>query len=79
MRVILSLLTNLRLASLELKEKDMKLLPVHTHTFVTEPNYRIQYRDAYYISIEGGELQLGNHPFEWNEAWFMKWDTVKRE
>ena len=76
--VILCLLTNLRLASVEFKEKDMKLLLVHTHTFVTYPNYRIQYRDAYYISIEGGPLCLANEK-QWHKDWFMEWDTTKRE
>ena len=77
--VIIFLLTNLRLASVEFKEKDMRLLIVHTHTFVEDPCYRIQYRDSYYISIEGGPLWLGNHPRKWPEAWFMEWDTTKRE
>ena len=57
----------------------MRLLSVHTHIFITEPNYRIQYRDAYYISIEGSELQLGSHAKGWHEDWFMEWDTTKRE
>ena len=57
----------------------MKLLPVHTHIFVEEPNYRIQYKNAYYISIEKGELQLANHPFEWHEVWFMEWDIIQKE
>ena len=57
----------------------MRLLTVHTHIFVTEPNYRIQYRDAYYISIEGSELQLGSQLKGWHKDWFMEWDTTKRE
>ena len=77
--IIRFLLTNLRLASVEFKEKDMRLLIVHTHTFVEDPCYRIQYRDAYYISIEGGPLCLGNHPCKWHEDWFMEWNTTKRE
>ena len=56
----------------------MRLLIVHTHTFVTYPNYRIQYRDAYYISIEGSELSHANEK-QWHKDWFMKWDIVKRE
>lgn len=79
MRATPFLLTNLRLASLEFKEKDMKLLLVHTHTFVEDPCYRIQYRDAYYISIEGDPLCLVNHPCEWHKDWFMEWDMVQKE
>ena len=76
--VIRFLLTNLRLASLEFKEKDMKLLIVHTHIFVEEPNYRIRYKNAYYISIEGSELSHANEK-QWHKDWFMEWDTTKRE
>ena len=54
----------------------MKLLPVCTHIFVTEPSYKIHYRNAYYISIEGSELK---HAKEWHKDWFMEWDTTKRE
>lgn len=57
----------------------MKLLPVHTHTFAKEPCYRIQYRNAYYISIEGSELQLGSQLKEWHKDWFMEWDKTKGE
>ena len=57
----------------------MKLIPVHTHIFVELPNYRIQYKNAYYISIEGSELQLANHPYEWHKDWFMEWDIVQKE
>ena len=76
--VILFLLTNLRLASVELKEKDMKLLSVHTHTFVKIPSYRIQYKNAYYISIEGSELSHANEK-QWHKDWFMEWDIVQKE
>ena len=78
MRAILFLLTNLRLASLEFNEKDMKLLPVHTHTFVRIPSYRIQYKNAYYISIESSELSHANEK-QWHEDWFMEWDIVQKE
>ena len=57
----------------------MKLLPVHIHTFVKIPSYRIQYKNAYYISIERSYLQLANYPSEWHEDWFMEWDKVQKE
>lgn len=56
----------------------MKLLPVHTHTFVRIPSYRIQYKNAYYISIEKGELSHANEK-QWHEDWFMEWDKVQKE
>lgn len=54
----------------------MKLLSVHTHTSIEIPNYRIQYRNAYYISIEGCKLQLLED--YWHPAWFKKWNKVQR-
>ena len=56
----------------------MKLLPVHTHTFVKIPNYRIQYKNAYYLSIEGSELSHANEK-QWHKDWFMEWDIVQKE
>ena len=56
----------------------MKLISVHTHTFVKIPSYRIQYKNAYYISIEGSELSHANEK-QWHEDWFMEWDIVQKE
>ena len=56
----------------------MKLLIVHTHIFVKKPNYRIRYKNAYYISIEGSELSYANEN-QWHKDWFMKWDIVQKE
>ena len=74
-----TLSTSLRLVVL-IQEKDMRLLPVHTHTFVREPNYRIQYNNNYYISVEGGEFQLAIHSSQWymnwHRDWFSAWNQV---
>lgn len=71
--------TSLRLVVL-IQEKDMRLLPVHTHTFVREPSYRIQYNSRCYISIEGGEFQLAiisrKWGRNWHPDWFSTWNQV---
>lgn len=65
----------------------MRLLPVHTKTFVRKPNYRIQYTNNYYISIEVCALQLAIYVSRinglrmlqpWNAEWLDQWEELPK-